>query len=270
MNHGQEVPPGVADGRVGRRMDAHGADLPHLQVLRRLEADIATGRLAHGERLAPERELCARLGVARNTLRRALTDLEGRGLVASRGRHGWVVTAALTEWVEGAQGLTDWANRHGVAVGSVVRQSRVRTALDGEALRLRVAPGSAVFELERVRFLDGVPMSLDRSILHPRLTDVLAGVDFSTASLYATLRSRARVLPTRTDVVLRAIPADGPTAGLLQVAEGAALLEVSETVFDQYAEPFEAATLLNRGDRYAFGTTLGAQTRLRMLLGDEP
>jgi hypothetical protein len=42
---------------------------------------------------------------------------------------------------------------------------------------------------------------------------------------------------------------------------------VTETVFDQYGEPFETATLINRGDRYAFGTTLSAETRERIELG---
>jgi DNA-binding GntR family transcriptional regulator len=87
---------------------------------------------------------------------------------------------------------------------------------------------------------------------------VLTGVDFSTASLYATLRTQASVVPSRADVVLRAVHADAPTADLLEVSAGAALLELSENVFDQYGEPFETATLVNRGDRYAFGTTLTA------------
>jgi DNA-binding GntR family transcriptional regulator len=269
VNQRQEVPRGSPAGRSARRIDTHGDDLPYLQVLRRLEADIATGRLAHGERLASERDLGARLGVARNTLRRALADLEARGLVASRGRHGWLVTASLTERVEGPQGLTDWAGRHGFAVSSVVRANRVRASDDAEALRLRIAPGTPVFELERIRLLDRLPISLDRSVLHPRLAEIVEGVDFSSASLYGTLRTRARVLPSRAEVVLRAISADVATAALLEVGAATALLELSETVFDQYGEPFETAILLNRGDRYAFGTTLSAQARERVVLGSD-
>jgi GntR family transcriptional regulator len=143
----------------------------------------------------------------------------------------------------------------------------MRAAADDEAMRLRIATGAPVFELERVRVLDGVPLSLDRSILHPRLAEILAGVDFSTASLYRTLRDRGGIVPTRADVVLRAIPADPDIAELLGVPSGAALLELSETAFDQYGDPFEAATLVNRGDRYAFGTSLGAHSPQRIELG---
>lgn len=252
---------GEAAARDGLRLDARGDDLAYVAVHRRLEADILTGRLAPGERLAPERELGARLGVARNTLRRALTLLASQRLVEPRGRQGWVVAkSAVTEELRRPHGLTEWARRQGFEVTSIVRVARSRPSTAAEASRLHVTTGAPVFELERVRLLDGVPLSLDRSVLHPRLTDVVAGVDFSTASLYATLRERAGVISSRADVVLRAISADPRTAELLGVAPAAALLEVDETAFDQYGEPFETATLLNRGDRYAYGATRTGET----------
>jgi GntR family transcriptional regulator len=246
---------------ASRRLDVHGSDLRHAQVLRRLETDILTGRLVRGERLAAERDLGARLGVARNTLRKALMDLESRGLIESQGRRGWVVTASFTERVEGPQGLTDWARRHGFVVTSRVRTSRLRPASDDEAMRLRLVTGSPVFELERIRLIDGLPLSLDRSALRPDLADHLAGVDFSTTSLYTTLQERAGIVPMRADVVIRAINADARLARLLGTRRCDALLELTETAVDQYGDPFEAATLINRGDRYAFGTTLGSQGR---------
>ena len=254
MNHSQR--PAPVEGAepeadlVGRRLDAHGEDLRYAQVYRRLETDILTGRLAAGARLAPERELGARLGVARNTLRRALSLLASRGLLESLGRRGWVVTAtAVTERVNGPQGLTDWGARHGFLVTSRVCASANAPAAAAEAARIRVASGDLVFELERVRLVDGVPLSLDRSVLHPRLAPILEGVDFTAASLYATLRERAAIVPSRADVVLRAVTAEPRAAALLELVEGVALLELMETVFDQYDEPFETARrLLNRGD----------------------
>jgi GntR family transcriptional regulator len=246
-------PPGA-----GRR-DVHGEDLPSIQVLRRIEADILTGRLLPGSRLAPERELGARLGVARNTLRRALSALGAKGLIQARGRGGWVVVApAVTERIEGPPSFSEWAARHGHVVTSTVIAARARTATKGEASDLRVVASSKVFELERVRFIEGVPISLDRSVLHPRLIPALAGVDFANRSLYGTIRERADVIPSRAEVGVRAVPATQRAASLLTVAEGDPLLELDEMTFDQYDEPFETARLLNRGDRYAFATTLSA------------
>jgi DNA-binding GntR family transcriptional regulator len=49
---------------------------------------------------------------------------------------------------------------------------------------------------------------------------------------------------------------DDRTADLLGGTAGGPLLELTETVFDQYGEPFEYARHFNRGDRYAFRTTI--------------
>ena len=50
-------------------------------VLERIEADLLDGRLAPGDRLPPERELAARLGVGRSSVREALRVLEVLGLI---------------------------------------------------------------------------------------------------------------------------------------------------------------------------------------------
>jgi GntR family transcriptional regulator len=240
----------------GGRIDSHGSALPSDHALRHIEADILTGRLAANERLASERELAARLGVARNTLRRALGALAARGLIEARGRNGWVVLARPMTEQETPQGLTAWGARQGLVVTSRVVVSRGAAADPAAAARLRIATGTRIHELERVRLVDGVPLSLDRSTLHPRVIDVVAGVDFSTHSLYQVLRERGGVIPTRADVVLRSVTATPYVASLLGIGRGEPLLELEETVFDQYGEPFEASRLLNRGDRYAFATTL--------------
>lgn len=247
-------------GSPGRRSDASGSELAYVRVMRRLEADIATGRLTAGERLAPERQLGARLDVARNTLRRALADLAARGLIESRDRSGWFVNGrgVTIETISGPQGLTDWAAVHGLAVSSTVEAARVRDADEIEARALRIPVSSRIFELERVRIVEGAPLSLDRSILAPALTATLPGLDFSARSLYQAVRELNDVEPSRAECLLRAITTDRRTARLLGLTEGDPLLELTETVFDQYGEPFEFATHLNRGDRYAFRTTIVA------------
>jgi GntR family transcriptional regulator len=164
----------------------------------------------------------------------------------------------VTERISGPPSLTKWAALHGYVVTSQVVVARTRAATPVEALDLRVVASSPVFELERVRFVDGVPISLDRAVLHPRLIPALDGIDFAGRSLYDTIRELAGLIASRAEVVVRAAPATARTASLLSIREGDALLELHEMTFDQYDEPFETSWLLNRGDRYAFATTLRA------------
>ncbi len=53
----------------------------YVQASETLIREISAGRLRDGERLAPEREMAARMGIAVGTLRKALSELENRGLV---------------------------------------------------------------------------------------------------------------------------------------------------------------------------------------------
>ena len=46
-----------------------------------LVRDIAAGRMIDGEKLPPEREMAKSLGIAVRTLRKALAELQGKGLL---------------------------------------------------------------------------------------------------------------------------------------------------------------------------------------------
>ena len=53
----------------------------HQQISEMLIREIAAGRMIDGEKLPPEREMAAGLGIAVGTLRKALADLVGKGLL---------------------------------------------------------------------------------------------------------------------------------------------------------------------------------------------
>lgn len=53
----------------------------YLQITELLIRDIASGRLIDGEKLPPEREMSERLGIAIGTLRKALAELQSRGML---------------------------------------------------------------------------------------------------------------------------------------------------------------------------------------------
>lgn len=53
----------------------------YLQITELLIRDIASGRLIDGEKLPPEREMAERLGIATGTLRKALAELQSRGML---------------------------------------------------------------------------------------------------------------------------------------------------------------------------------------------
>ena len=68
-------------------------DIPiYLQIIGHLEQMIASGLLNSGDRLPSVRELAGDAGVNPNTMQKALTELEKRGVVYSRRTTGRFVT----------------------------------------------------------------------------------------------------------------------------------------------------------------------------------
>jgi len=53
----------------------------YMQTSEWLIREVSSGRLAEGEKLPPEREMAAELGIAVGTLRKALSELESKGFV---------------------------------------------------------------------------------------------------------------------------------------------------------------------------------------------
>lgn len=73
------------------------------QIVTRLEGDIATGRLAAGARLPTEAELSQGFGVNRHTIRRAMEELAGRGLVRVEQGRGSFVAEDVVEYPLGSR-----------------------------------------------------------------------------------------------------------------------------------------------------------------------
>ena len=66
---------------------------------------VVSGGLDRGERLPPERELCARLNVSRTVVREALNLLEARGLISIEHGRGAVISGGNTDAVRDTLGL---------------------------------------------------------------------------------------------------------------------------------------------------------------------
>lgn len=73
------------------RVDPAASTPPFEQLRARLADAIRGGAIAPGERLPTVRALAESLGLAANTVARAVKELEAEGLVETRGRNGTVV-----------------------------------------------------------------------------------------------------------------------------------------------------------------------------------
>jgi DNA-binding GntR family transcriptional regulator len=230
--------------------------LLHRQVYRLIADWIASGELEPGQRLPSERNLAAQLSVSRVTIRRALRELAEAGLIESSvGRGSFVSGGPLAEPPNALMGFSELGAARGFTPTARVLSVAVRPAEFEEAELFGVAPGSEIFDVERLRLLDGVPTAVDRSRVPLSRAPGLAGADFSKDSLYAVLDAEG-VGPVRAEYTVHAAPADGEQAGLLGLEIGASLLVTQTTAFDNSGRLVELAVTAYPGDRYRFRATL--------------
>ncbi len=217
---------------------------------------VEAGTYRPGSRLPSERVLCEALGVSRLTLRRALESLVAEGVLQRRTSRGWFVaggpvTGATNELLSFAQmGLA-----RGLVPSARVLEHTVRPATFEESDVLRVAPGAPIFDIERLRMLDGIPILVDSSRIPVARAPWLADLDFRSASLYASLEERGLV-PTSADYTIGVLDADVRLAALLDVPVGKGLLLATGVTRDQLGKPFELARAAYRADRYRIEVTL--------------
>jgi GntR family transcriptional regulator len=221
-----------------------------------LAEEIERGRRSPGSRLPPERALAEHFGVSRVTLRRALDELERTGIV-SRDARGWAVASSrIGEPPNALMSFTEMAASRGLTASARVLEKRVRSASIDEAESLGLAPGAALFELERLRLMDGVPMLIDRSIVPLALAPELDEIDFSTASLYEVLEEGWGLRPARAHYAVEAIAADERLSALLGSELGGPLLRCDQLTEDASGRLIECCEMIYRGDRYRFRATL--------------
>ena len=162
----------------------------YLQVARFIAEQASGGGLTRGAKLPTERTLCAQFGVSRVTLRRALTMLVEEGVLESSAGRGWfVTTGVLGEPPNALRSFTETARIRGLSAERPGALAASEPASLDEPTSFKIAPGSPVFRLRRVRRLDGVPVACDESRLPLAIAPGLVEVDFTVASLYRELEN---------------------------------------------------------------------------------
>ena len=151
------------------------------ETLERLGTAIKLGLLPPGTRLPPERDLCEQLGIARSTLRQALTSLAQSGhLHAVRGRGGGTFVAEAPVAVPPPEALVDWRERCdvrlAVELGVAVLAAERASAEAVETLRGLVAEMAetedfATYRVADVRFHVGLAEATGSTALVAAMTE---------------------------------------------------------------------------------------------------
>lgn len=225
------------------------------QVVRR-ELDALLDDLSPGDPFPSERDLAERHGVSRETLRQAMRELLVAGRVERRGR-ATVVAAPKVVLPLAIGSYTEAARDKGLSATRILVGWTVSKADDDTAELLRIEPGDAVVQLERVFTTDGTRVGLETTrIPEYRIPGLVETFDYRV-SLYAELRTRGVVFGRVVDTIETVLP-DAREAALLTVDTRTPMFLLNRVSFDKDGMPIEQRRSLYRGDRMTFTAEMDA------------
>lgn len=226
----------------------------YLEAYRSIRERIETGDLVAGSRIPSERLLGESLGVSRTTVRKAVDQLMVDGLINDDSIVSGVPKANRL------MSLTEVAGERNLAVGAKVLLAKIRAATLDEAELFGVAPGADVFELMRVRSLDGLAVAIDHDVVPLRHLPNANKIDFGTASFYESLAKAGHKL-VESRVQIEAAAADKEMAKLLGLSPGAPVLVSTDKSSDGTGQVVTLGRTVFRSDRHRFLATFTRTTR---------
>lgn len=224
----------------------------HHQIKEDLFLHLRSGRWPPGFELPSEESLCRHYGVSRGTLRRAIGDLVTEGYVERhRGRGSFVSRPKLESGVVGSYKGFRVDGPPLDPGGRVVACRRVRAAKDVAAM-LGVAAGTPIWRLERVRFTNGVPVSVQTSFIPASMCPDLSRHDLRSRHLVDVLRDEYGVQLSRAVEYIEPTVADGYAARALSIPPKTPVFQIERItcLADDAVGEYRRALL--RGDLYRY------------------
>ncbi len=180
------------------------------QLADALRARIRAKEWDAGEQLPTEAELVTRYGVSRATVRQAIKDLEGQGLVAvHRGRGTFMADrAGISAGMQELASISATIAEMGLKPSMRYRRRTIRLATEPELGQFDLPSGAEVLDIQRKILADGQTVAFSYDVL-PRWA---FPADFRTSqlrgSVFGFLAEHGGPRPTRAVAQVHAVRSD--------------------------------------------------------------
>jgi GntR family transcriptional regulator len=209
---------------------------------------LATGRHRAGERLPPEQELSARLGISRGTLRTALQRLEESGEIVRRQGSGTfvgrVASSTLDEGLEKLVSYHELARRRGLRLELANLEIEQRTLGAEQGRLFALDPATTATTITRVLVMDGAPGAHMRDVVHPSVklpppSKLRHALERGQMVLDVLLKQGVPVAYNRSHIMARVLTKRDPIGKALAVAATTAALEIEHVTCTAEGAPVE-------------------------------
>jgi GntR family transcriptional regulator len=223
----------------------------YLQLQRWIEDAVQRGLVRPGDALPSERDLAAKADVSRVTVRKAVQHLVRDGVLIQRHGSGTYVaphSARVEQSLSHLTSFTEDMARRGMAVRANWLDRGLYAPSPKETVTLGLSAGEPVARIARLRLSGETPLAIERASLP---STILPDPEAIETSLYVHL-SRSGNRPVRAIQRIRAANLGADDARLLEVAPGAASLNIERISYLASGRVVEFTRSIYRGDTYDF------------------
>lgn len=214
--------------------------------------------LEGSDRLMPERELAEKLGVSRTALRAAITQLVSTHVLESRQGSGtYVLPPKPINVFQETYNFSEAVRSAGRVPSSQLRYARLVEADERLAECMRLAVGSPLFEMCRVRCADDDPVAIETAYVNRAICPGIEGHDFAVESLYDVLSSEYGVRVGHGRERISIARATAEEARLLRVAAGSPVFFERAIECQADGVPVEYLKAVILPSRYRFASNGG-------------
>lgn len=224
----------------------------HTQIREIIRRRVLDSTYAPHSQMPSESQMMEAFSVSRITIRQALGDLQKEGLIFKvPGKGSYVAKPKAFQNLSRLQGFGEAMGPSGYETFSQVLSTRQVAASDIVARRLQVAIGDPVYEIQRLRYLNREPISIDQSYFPLAIGERLAQEDLPTRDIFVILENDYGLHLTHADVQIEAISADEFLARQLRIEEASPLLRIERLTYAD-EQPIDFEFLYYRGDAFQY------------------
>ena len=223
------------------------------QIRDLLRARILDGTYQPHQQMPSESDMMASFGVSRITVRQALGELQNEGMIFRiHGKGTFVSKPKAFQDLGRLQGFGEAMRQMGYETYSKVVSLRTISPSQPVQDRLRLPRRAKVTELQRLRFLNREPISLDVTYVPTAIGARLAREDLSTRDVFVILENDYGIALGHADLQIGSTLADETLAAQLRVEEGSPVLFIERTTHTAEGVPIDHEHLYYRGDAFQY------------------
>lgn len=229
------------------------ADPLYAQVAAHLRQVVDDGLLLSGDKLDGEIGLAERWGISRETMRRAVGELVGQGVLLRKHGVGTQVAPRPGWSSTGVRSLYDEMVSAGRQPTTLIKSFVIDTPSADIAEALSLVTGQNVYHIERVRLVDGTPLAHMRNWIPEDLV-VLRPETLETHGLYQVLRD----LGVEMRIARQSVGADlagRSAARILGLKASSPVLSVNSVTYSSVGRPVEMGRHIYRADNFRYQIT---------------